>query len=95
MPSETTYTQLRQNLSSVLDQVSDDQDVVVVRRKDGRDVALVPASELSGLTETAHFLRSPKNAERLLAALKRAKRGSGKVMTVDKLAREMGLGAPR
>ncbi len=35
-------------------------------------LALVAASELSGLLETAHLLRSPKNAERLLTALNRA-----------------------
>ena len=95
MATDTTYTQLRQNLSTILDRVSDNQDVVVVRRKDGRDVALIPASELAGLTETAHLLRSPKNAKRLLTALRRAERGGGKAMTVDNLAREMGLARSR
>jgi antitoxin YefM len=36
------------------------------------DVALLPASELAGLMETAHLLRSPNNARRLLTALRRA-----------------------
>ena len=35
-------------------------------------MALVTASELSSLLETAHLLRSPKNARRLLKALHRA-----------------------
>ena len=39
------------------------------RRRGARDVALIPAAELAGLIETAHLLRSPKNAERLLQAL--------------------------
>ena len=72
MPSETTYTSLRENLSSVLDRVVDDQEVVIVRRKGDRDVALIPASELAGLMETAHLLRSPRNAKRLLTAFRRA-----------------------
>ena len=55
MPSETTYSSLRQNLATVLDQ----QDTVIVRRRGVRDVALIPASELAGLMETAHLLRSP------------------------------------
>ncbi len=93
MATETTYTKLRQNLSSVLDQVVDDQEVViVVRRKNARDVALVPASELASLTETAYLLRSPENARRLLAALRRAERGEGKVMTIEQLRRSVGLG---
>jgi antitoxin YefM len=91
--NDTTYTNLRQNLSSILDRVSDDLDTVVVRRKDGRDVALVPASELDGLMETAHLLRPPKNAQRLLKALGRAKRKGGRAMTIEKLARESGLGS--
>lgn len=94
MATETTYTSLRQNLASVLDQVIDQQETVIVRRRGSRDVALVPASELAGLIETAHLLRSPRNAQRLLAALRRADRGKQKASTVAKLRQEM-LGATR
>jgi antitoxin YefM len=41
-------------------------------------VALIPADELSGLMETAHLLRSPANAKRLLTALQRTERKKGK-----------------
>ena len=95
MPVETTYTSLRERLAAVLDQVANDHDVVIVRRRNAKDVALVPAEELSSLLETAHLLRSPKNAQRLLAALQRAAGGKGKPESVDKLRREMGLGPPR
>jgi len=88
---ETTYTSLRARLSSVLDKVVKDQEIVIVRRRGARDVALVPAEELAGLMETAHLLRSPKNARRLLTALRRANRSSGKPETVDQLRRELGL----
>ena len=95
MPVETTYTSLRERLASVLDQVVNDQEVVIVRRRGAKDVALVPAGELTSLMETAHLLRSSKNARRLLAALARAARGKVKPESVDKLRREMGLGAAR
>ena len=95
MPVETTYTSLRERLASVLDQVVNDQEVVIVRRRGAKDVALVPAGELTSLMETAHLLRSSRNAQRLLAALKRAARGKGKPESVDKLRREMRLGAAR
>ena len=75
MPTETTYTSLRANLANVLDQVVDRQEVVVVRRKGAQDVALIGAAELAGLLETAHLLRPPKNATRLMAALRRAEGG--------------------
>jgi antitoxin YefM len=89
MATETTYTSLRENLASILDQVVDHQETVIVRRKGSRDVALVPAAELAGLMETAHLLRSPKNARRLLAALHRAQRGKKKPASVIELRREI------
>jgi antitoxin YefM len=92
MPFETTYTSLRERLAAVLDQVVNDQEVVIVRRRGAKDVALVPAEELTSLMETAHLLRSPRNAQRLLAALERAARGKRKPESVAKLRREMGLG---
>jgi antitoxin YefM len=95
MAIETTYTRLRDNLASVLDQVADDQEVVIVRRRGAPDVALIPAEELSGLMETAHLLRSPANAKRLLGALRRTKGRKGKTSTVEQLRREMGLGAAK
>ena len=95
MAVETTYTSLRERLASVLKQVGDDQEVVIVRRRGAKDVALVPAEELAGLMETAHLLRSPRNAKRLLAALRRAERGGGAPEPVEKLRREMGLGPSR
>jgi antitoxin YefM len=95
MPSETTYTSLRENLSNVLDRVIDDREVVIVRRKGDRDVALIPASELAGLMETAHLLRSPRNAKRLLAALRRTERHTTKPSTVAQLRREFGLATNR
>ena len=89
MAMETSYTSLRENLASVLDRVFDDQEIVIVRRKGAKDVALVPANELAGLLETAHLLRSPRNARRLLTALRRAELGRSKPGTVDQLRREM------
>ena len=95
MASETSYTHLRQNLAAVLDRVVDEQEIVVVRRKGARDVALIPAAELAGLVETAHLLRSPRNAKRLLTALRRAEQGQTKPSTVEQLRRELGLDAKR
>jgi antitoxin YefM len=55
-------------------------------------VALVAADELAGLLETAHLLRSPANARRLLAALQQALGDEGDVRTVADVKREFGLG---
>jgi antitoxin YefM len=93
--TETTYTNLRQSLASVLDRVANDHEVVIVSRKGRKKVAMVPADELAGLMETAHLLRSPKNAQRLLTALRRAMGRKGKSEPLEKLRREMGLAQDR
>jgi antitoxin YefM len=93
MAIETTYTHLRENLASILDDVVDQQDVVIVRRKASRDVALIPAVELAGLIETAHLVRSPRNARRLLTALRRAEKGKVTPSRVEELRQEMLGGA--
>ncbi|MCC6536876.1 MAG: type II toxin-antitoxin system Phd/YefM family antitoxin [Bryobacterales bacterium] len=89
MATETTYTNLRENLASVLSRVIDEQSTVIVRRKNGEDVALLPAGELAGLLETAHLLRSPANARRLLTALRRAQSRKGKAGSVAGLRRQI------
>jgi antitoxin YefM len=68
---EITYVNLQRNLASVVDRVVRDHEVFIVGRAGAKSVAIVSADELSGLIETAHLLRSPKNALRLLAALHR------------------------
>jgi antitoxin YefM len=88
MTTETTYTSLRQNLAGVLDEVVDQRQTVIVRRRGARDVALIPADELAGLVETAHLLRSPRNAQRLLSALHRTGR-KAKAENVAELRREI------
>jgi prevent-host-death family protein len=91
MPIETTYTNARANLKALLEQVVDTRQPVFIHRRGAEVVALVAADELRSLMETAHLLRSPKNAERLLRALTRALKGSGRASSVKRLRREIGL----
>jgi antitoxin YefM len=69
--SETTYTLA--HFAALCDQVASSREPVIIRRRGAEDVALVSAAELRGLMETAHLLRSPKNAQRLITALGRAR----------------------
>lgn len=92
MAIETTYTQARAHLASLLDKVTDDREVIIIQRRGAEDVALIAADELASLLETAHLLRSPANAERLLAALTRARQGTGNTQSVAELRDEVRLG---
>jgi antitoxin YefM len=91
MAIRTTYTQARAHLAELCDEVTGNREVVIISRRGAEDVALVAASELNGLSETAHLLRSPRNAELLLAAMARSEAGLGEPQTVDELRRELGL----
>lgn len=90
--TQTTYTNARANFAGLCDEVSQNREIVVIRRRKGGNVAMIAADELESLMETAHLLRSPKNAERLLAALNRALRRRGKPSSLEALRKEIGLG---
>jgi antitoxin YefM len=92
MAIQTTYTQARANLAEYLDEAGSNQEVVIVNRRGKADVAMIAADELASLLETAHLLRSPKNAQRLLSALQRARANRGTRQSLDQLRREVGLG---
>lgn len=91
MAIETTYTQARANLATLCDEVTANREVVIIHRRGAEDVALISASELTSLMETAHLLRSPENAERLLTALARAQSRTLSTQSVEELRREVGL----
>ncbi len=92
MSIQTTYSRARANLAKLFDEVTENQEIVIVSRRGAQDVAFVAAEELASLLETAHLLRSPKNVERLLSALKRTQSGKVKPKSVGALRRELGLG---
>lgn len=93
MPVETTYSQARGQLKTLMDRAVNDREIVVVKRRNGGDVAMIAMDELASLMATAHLLRSPKNAQRLLAALNRARSQETEPSTVAQLSQDIGLGA--
>jgi len=91
MAIHTTYSKARANLANLLTIASEDKEVILINRRNAEDVALISSSELSSLMETAHLLRSPKNAQRLFSALSRALSESEPISTFDKLKKELGF----
>ncbi|MEM7594099.1 MAG: type II toxin-antitoxin system prevent-host-death family antitoxin [Cyanobacteria bacterium P01_A01_bin.83] len=72
LAKQTNYTNLRQNLASILDEAIADRSVTIVTRQGKEDVAILAADELANILETLHLLRSPANAHKLMAAMERA-----------------------
>ena len=91
MPIQTTYTNARSQFAKLWNEVIDNQEVVIIKRRGTEDVALIFADELSSLLETSHLLRSPKNVKRLLQALERARSREGKSSSLESLRKEVGI----
>ena len=96
---QTTYTKARENLASLLDQVVDDREIIIIERRNKPNVALIAEDELTSLKETAYLLRSPQNAARLLNALQWSKSRDEEILApvtveqaITSLKQELGIG---
>jgi antitoxin YefM len=89
-----TYEQAQANLDELCNQVVEGQNVVILEREDGKNVALIAADELSSMEETIYLLSSPANAACLYAALEQAKARTVKPQTIDELFEELESDSP-
>ncbi len=76
-----------------MDRAVNDREIIMVKRRSGGDVAMIAADELQSLMETAHLLHSPKNAQRLLNALARARTETLEPMPMKDLQQMVGFDA--
>ncbi|MCA6510556.1 MAG: type II toxin-antitoxin system Phd/YefM family antitoxin [Pseudanabaena sp.] len=88
---ETSYALTTPNLNVLLNRVVNDREIIYIKSQNGENVALIAADELQSLLETMRLLRSPKNAERLLNAISRARANVEDSQTPDDLRTELGL----
>lgn len=66
----TSYSKFRENMKSYLDNVVNDSRPLYVTRTNGEDVVVLSKSDYESMQETYYLMSSPKNAERLLEAIK-------------------------
>jgi antitoxin YefM len=76
--AHVSYSELRNNLASYMEEVCDDRAPLVVTRQNARSVVIMSEQDYEGLMETVHLLKSPANAARLLRSIKDADRGKSK-----------------
>ena len=60
-----SFTEARNRLKSVLDQVVNDADYTVITRRDAEDAVVMSMEHYNSLMETVHLLKSPANAAHL------------------------------
>jgi antitoxin YefM len=73
-----TYTAARENLASTMDQVCRDHAPMIITRNRDQAVVMISLDEFEALEATAHLLRSPANARRLLESIRSLESGKGK-----------------
>jgi antitoxin YefM len=59
MTIETSYSEARQHLATLLDRAVQDRETIIITRHNGDRVALLPADDLASYEETTYLLRSP------------------------------------
>jgi antitoxin YefM len=72
-----TYSEVRAKLAETMEKVCDDHAPMIVTRKNSRSVVMISLDDYQALEETAYLLRSPKNAQRLLASIAELENGGG------------------
>lgn len=74
-----SFTEARNGLNQVLNQVEDDADVTIIHRRDRADAVVMGLDYFNGMMETIHLLESPANAKSLMESIKQYKEGKTKV----------------
>ncbi|WP_255586960.1 type II toxin-antitoxin system Phd/YefM family antitoxin [Hephaestia mangrovi] len=73
-----SFSETRANLKAVMDRVVADKVPIAITRQRGQEgVVMISESEWASIEETLYLLQSPKNAERLLEAIRGLEAGKG------------------
>ncbi len=72
-----TYTAVRANLARTMDRVCDNHEALIITRNGEQSVVMLSLEDYKALEETAHLLRTPANAKRLLSAIEQLSTGKG------------------
>ena len=70
-----SFTEARNGLKSVLDNVVNDVDYTVITRRDAEDAVVMSMDHYNSLMETVHLLKSPANAAHLAKSIEQYQLG--------------------
>lgn len=69
------FSEARNSLKNVIDQVIDDADYTVIARRDAPDAVVMSLDTFNSLMETVHLLKSPANAAHLARSIEQYRQG--------------------
>ncbi len=72
------FSDARNTLKSIIDQVSDDADYTVITRRNASDAVVMSLDTFNSLMETVHLLKSPANAAHLARSIEQYRKGKTK-----------------
>ncbi len=72
------FSDARNSLRSVIDQVVEDADVTIISRRDAPDAVVMSLDHYNGLMETVHLMSSPANAAHLSRSIAQLRAGQAK-----------------
>lgn len=84
-------TDLRKNLSAMMDRVNDDHEPLLVTRAGGKPVVMISLEDYEAMDETTYLLSSPANAAALrhsIAQLDQAQVVTKSMDELDAMAKE-------
>lgn len=70
-----SFSDARNKLKQVIDQVVDDADVAVISRRDAPDAVVMSLDTFNSWMETVHLLKSPANAAHLKKSIQQFRQG--------------------
>ncbi len=70
------FSEARNQLKSVLDQVVNDADYTIISRRDSEDAVVMSLDQFNCLMETVHLLKSPANAIHLEKSIEQYRSGN-------------------
>jgi antitoxin YefM len=71
------YDTVRENLANTFQQVCENHEPVIIKRKIKQAVVVMSLEDYNSLEETAYLLHSPVNAKRLLESIAELEAGGG------------------
>jgi len=69
------FSEFRTHLKSYLDDVEQNNETLIVKRKSGKGAVMISLNEYNSLMETVHLLSSKANADRLYESIQQMKQG--------------------
>jgi antitoxin YefM len=72
------FSEARDNLKRVIDQVVDDADIAVISRRDAPDAVVMSLETYNSWMETVHLMKTPANAAHLMKSIKQLRSGKAK-----------------